>query len=235
MTEEKNSLAFWFPPLQRAGLPVPKTRIVKTEVSLIELLDGQEPTGMGEFIVELARAADEIGFPCFLRTGHGSGKHDWADTCYVARRGELVRHICALVEWSNTVDIFGLSTDVWVVRELIQTKPLFYAYAFGGFPVTREFRLFVRDAEVEGVYPYWPADALEPGQPDAADWRDLLAAASTIKVDETKELSQLALRACAAVGGGYWSVDFLQDVDSKWWLTDMAEGERSYRPGDPHP
>lgn len=231
MNEERNSLAFWFPPLERAGLPVPKTRIVTTDVSLIDVLDGVEPDGIGEFIIELSRAADEIGFPCFLRTAYGSGKHDWVDTCYVAERGCLLRHICALVEWSNLVDICGLPTDTWVVRELIETVPLFHA--FSGFPVTREFRLFVRDSEGEGIYPYWPADALVPGKPDNPDWRTLLAEVSTYKLDEASELLSLALRAVDAVGGGYWSVDFLQDKAGKWWLTDMADGDRSYRPGDP--
>jgi hypothetical protein len=42
-------------------------------------------------------------------------------------------------------------------------------------------------------------------------------------------LRELAIEAVEAVGGGYWSVDFLRDRDGKAWLTDMAEGERSFR------
>lgn len=227
-----NDLAYWFPLIQEGGLPVPKTRIVTTDVELVDLLDGRMPVGYEAFFSDLGNAARNIGYPCFLRTGHGSGKHEWSDTCYLTDPNDLGTHVYALIEWSHLVDMMGLPHQTWVVRQLIPTRYLFRCQAWRGFPVTREFRVFVKDGAVEAIYPYWPPTAVEQGQPDAVNWRVLLAMASELASYERETLTMLAEKASAAVGGGYWSVDFLRALDDRWWLTDMADGERSYRPGD---
>lgn len=228
-----NDLAYWFPKIEAAGLPVPETRIVTTDVELMGLLDGEMPVGFEAFLSDLEKASWNVGYPCFLRTGHTSGKHDWSDTCYVAGPNHLGRHVAALVEASALADVFGLPTRTWVVRSLIKTTPLFRCERWRGFPVTREFRVFIRDDEFEAMYPYWPEDAVEQGQPDRDDWRDVLRVASEITDDDADKVTFLAGMASAAVGGGYWSIDFLQDEGGDWWLTDMADGDRSYRP-EPH-
>lgn len=226
---DRNCLSYWFPPIEAAGLPVPTTRIVRTDVELVDLLDGRKPEGYDDFLRELFWAGNEIGGrPFFLRTGHGSGKHDWRETCYVDE-GNLGWHVSRLVEWSHTADMFGLPHEVWAVRRLLRTAPLFHAFG-KGFPVTREFRVFIREDEIEGVYPYWSAEAIAEGEPDTDDWRDRLAAASTLSDDDAEEIGMLAGTASAAVGGGYWSIDFLSDIKGKWWLTDMAKGNRSFKP-----
>lgn len=228
MPDDRNSLAFWFPRIDAAELPVPETRIVRSP-DLVGLLDGTTPEGYARFVVDLTEAAQEIGYPCFLRTGHGSGKHSWDRTCYVRHYNDLVPHVAALVEWSALVDLMGLPTNVWAVRKLIPTAPLFYCNGYGGFPVVREFRFFVRDGEVEHWQPYWPADAVLQGRPSVPDWRTRLARGSELIVSEREHLEAIAVQAAGAVGGGYWSVDLLEDVSGAWWLTDMAEGDRSFR------
>jgi hypothetical protein len=227
---DRNDLAFWFPLIEASGLPVPETRIVTTDVDLTDLLDGQAPVGFEAFLSDLGNAARNIGYPCFLRTGHGSGKHEWAETCFVASPNDLGSHVAALVEWSHLVDMMGLPHQTWAVRKLLATKPLFRCQAWYDFPVTREFRVFIRDDNYEADYPYWPADAVEQGRPDDPAWRELLAEASRMSDEDIGEIATLAGWASGAVGGGYWSIDFLQDTAGKWWLTDMADGDRSYRP-----
>lgn len=233
MNPDVNDLAYWYPKIAAAGLPVPTTNIVTTEIDLLGLLDGELDGGIepfNAFIAQLTAAATDIGFPCFLRTGHTSGKHDWADTCFVEDPSDLASHVAALVEASALADMFGLPTNTWVVRRLIHTKPLFRCERWQGFPVTREFRVFIRDDEFEAIYPYWPADAVEQGRPDRDDWRELLRAASELSDDDNERLPFLAGMASGAVGGGYWSIDFLQDTSGNWFLTDMADGAQSYRP-----
>jgi len=226
--EDKNSLGFWFPKIESAGLHVPQTQIVKTDVPLVSVLDREAPQGLMEFIGDLEKAANEIGFPCFLRTGHGSGKHDWRDTCYLVHEEDIASHVVRLVEWSYTVDLMGLPVDTWAVREMLKTKPLFSCQSYGGFPVTREFRIFVLDNEVTHIQPYWPEDAVERGSPDIDNWRELLDRSQALSSAERDSLVDEALKAVAAVGGGYWSIDFLQDSADNWWLTDIADGARSY-------
>jgi hypothetical protein len=224
-----NSLAFWFPRIEAAGLKVPRTEIVETSIDLMDLLDGQTPARWAGFMFDLEAAGDRIGWPAFLRTGHGSGKHEWNRTCFVGSRAVLSQHVSALVEWSACVDMWGLPTNVWAIRELIATAPLFVCSGFGGFPVTREFRFFVRGDKVEHAQPYWPPDAVEEGYPTDPEWRDKLAAASKATPVEYGALCCTALAAVEAVGGGHWSVDMLEDAGGDWWLTDMAEGDRSFR------
>lgn len=225
-----NDLAYWFPPLERAGLHVPRTKIVKYEDDdLIKLLDGNDPDGFDTLLEKLVLAADELeSWPCFLRTGHLSGKHSWNSCCYVEDASAMLSHVAHLVE-ESAMGFPGLPTDTWVVREFIPTAPLFHCRDFGDLPVTREFRLFVREDQVEHTQPYWPADALVAADPDDPNWRERLSVASLLTPSEWKPLANEAKRAVAALGGGFWSVDFLQDANGDFWLIDMAEGDRSFR------
>lgn len=220
-----NSLNFWFPKIEAAGLPVPRTLIATADCDLTSLIDGELPSCWHDLIAHLKLFAEEIGLPCFLRTGHTSGKHSWNETCYLESLDDLETQVANLVEYSVLADIMGLPTDVWAVRELIETEPLFYAF-HGRMPIVREFRLFVRDDKIEHIQPYWPSDAIEA--PSDPDWHAILTKASKLWPHDTS-LCGLAVQAVEAVGGGYWSVDFLRDKNEKAWLTDMADGDRSFR------
>lgn len=216
-------LAEWYPLLVTAGIPTPATEIVRTELDLTPLLDGEEPAGFAAFLASLAAAAERIGYPVFLRTGYGSGKHDWLKTCLVPTSEDLSQHVFALLEWSNLVDLFGLPTDTWVVRELLATEAAFTA--FRGMPITRERRYFVRDDEILGYHPYWPPETIN--SPSAPDWRTRLEALNEMSPEEVATLSELARRVSRAVPGA-WSVDFLWVPSRGWLCIDMAHAEASF-------
>ena len=217
------SLDAWYPQVA-AVVPTPRTEIVRTSLPLDLLLDGEVPVGWATFLDDLARAADRVGgYPTFLRTGQGSGKHDWKHTCYVPAAADLESHVAALVEWSALVDILGLPTDVWVVREMLLTTAAFHA--FGGMPITRERRYFVRDGAILGHHPYWPPEAIEA--PDAADWRARLERLNEEPAAEVALLSRLS-RDVSRVVPGAWSVDWLAARDGTWYCIDLAHAERSY-------
>jgi hypothetical protein len=224
--DARTNLAYWYPRI-RDVVPTPETYIAQTDIPLIALLDGEPVPGYGDFAAALVTAGDRVGWPCFLRTGHGSDKHSWRETCFVPDADALPLHVTRLVEWSFSVDLMGLPTNTWVVRKMLDTAPLFHCEAFGDFPVTREFRLMVRDGVVVHWQPYWPPDAVEQGRPDTLNWRELLADASE-RGDDWAALVALAVEAGRAVGGGYWSIDVLQDRHGKWWVTDMADGDSSF-------
>ena len=225
-TNDPNCLSYWFPKLLRSGVRVPETHVVTTDVQLISILDGKIPDGHGELIRRLVEVADEIGYPCFLRTGQGSGKHEWERTCYLTDRSMIHRHVCALVEWSATVDFMGLPMNVWVVREMLSLRTAFTA--FHGFPVNKERRYFIRDGHVVCHHSYWPEDSIEfYGADKPENWRQRLAKLNRELPKEVEELSALAKRV-AAHFDGYWSLDFAQTVDGTWYAIDMAEGDRSF-------
>lgn len=236
---DRNCLSYWFPRLRAAGLPVPRTVIVKTEVEAVSPLDGTMPTA---FLKLLRAAGDKVGWPAFLRTGHTSGKHWWKRTCYVPSADRVARHVLALWEFSACAGEMGLPADVWCMRELLPTKPVFTAPAYGNMPICREFRAFVDGADVTCLHPYWPEEALMQGFPSeqgSNDWgegesaydvpddfEEKYAALTHLRDDEETLVRTLAGFAGAALGGA-WSVDVL-DTDRGWYVTDVAEAARSF-------
>lgn len=230
---DRNCLSYWFPKLETAGLPVPRTLIVRSTCNLIELLDGRQPDGAQEFLDELAAAVSEIGQggPVFLRTGQGSGKHDWRHCCYYDPQNlSLDRHVIALVEWSHVVDFLGLAHDVWCVRELLPTTPITTLSRYGGMPLVREVRAFIEGGKVVCHHPYWPEGAIRQGVRHGTAESQILAyvSGSQFSAAELRPAIDLAARVAEVFeGDGAWSVDLLETTKG-FSATDMAEAERSF-------
>jgi hypothetical protein len=105
------------------------------------------------------------------------------------------------------------------VRELLPTNPVAILRAYGDMPLVREFRVFTCDGHVKCIHPYWPRGAVEDGSPDReVSFEELWR----YRWEWQAELESLARQAADAMSGDDWSVDFLQDKNGKWWLTDMA-------------
>lgn len=222
---DKNCLSYWFPTLFAAGLPVPSTHLLSMPPEafrdVFHVFDGERTVGdLEAFALKVKEAADGIGYPCFLRTGQTSGKHDWKNTCHIPNAESIAQHIVNIVEFSECVQIIGLDCSVWAVRELLPTKPLGVCPRFGNMPLCREFRFFVADGEVKCWHPYWPLKALEQGGADVSLYDEL---AST---KDYENAFQLAHKAAKAIDGA-WSVDVLE-TERGWYITDMAEAEKSY-------
>lgn len=217
MNWKQNCLSYWYPKIVGV-VPTPETIVCPTNVQMTALFDGKKPDGWDEFIGVLGRATDYFGYPCFLRTGHTSGKHDWKDTCFVPSREALESHVTALVEYSEMTSLIGLPYNVWVVRKMLPTKPL--GTAFKGMPICKEFRVFVRDGDIQCWHPYWPANAFKQGVPE---WYNDLC---ELGEGDQRTVFYNAVKAGKAVGG-HWSVDLLK-TNNGWYVTDMATAEDSW-------
>lgn len=227
---DKTSMTYWFPLLEAAGLPVPKTIMVAMPPdvcrNVLMVLYGEKPeSDPREHICfsELKLAVEKIGTPCFLRTAMTSAKHSWEDSCFLSRVGDLVKHVYAIAEFSECADFCGLPYDTWFVRELLPSIKFGVCPHYSNMPVAREFRFFVEDGKVRCFHPYWPLEALEDG-----GWTG-----SKIDYDvmcdptgSFQAMNDLALRVSAAIEGA-WSVDLLQ-TERGWFVTDMAEAEKSF-------
>ncbi|MCK4601043.1 MAG: hypothetical protein KAU28_01160 [Phycisphaerae bacterium] len=226
---EQNCLSYWYPRLVESGVRTPLTRIYETDLDLTPLVDGQVVRGFGAFCDELCTCMSAVGGPpAFLRTGCGSGKHEWSSTCYLNDFSDLPGHVRALVEWSLLVDMLGLPTNVWVVREFLPLK--FAFHAFRGLPISVERRYFVRDGRVECHHPYWPVGALREAHhriPLPADWQAQLRQVNQESAEEVAYLSEQSARVAAKLPG-YWSLDWAQTVGGEWYAIDMARGENSW-------
>ena len=226
--EAKNNLTYWFPILEKIRMRVPKTIIAHTGgVNLLELVDGKIPDGYMQFHKRLLDAIRQIGFPCFLRSGMTSDKHSWKRSCYITAESDLTAHLCTIIETSIMANIAGypFDTSFWAVRELIQTEPLFHA--FEEMPITKERRIFIKNGEVICNHPYWPDEAFENYKDKIPDYRKKMKELQSLSEDEERELNLMA-KYIGRFFKGFWSVDFLRDVEGKWYCIDMAVGERSY-------
>jgi hypothetical protein len=222
---DRNDLAYWFPRLAAAGVAVPRTEIVRTEIDLARLCEGREPPGYAGFLGDLSAACLKIGLPCFLRTGHTSNKHDWKASCHLAGIGDLPRHVDNLVEFSELADILGLPTGTWAVRELVPLRVGFTA--FNGMPVAMERRWFLRDGGVLCDHPYWPAGAIRDASDPRPGARLIRMELAGITREHRAAQREIAGRVAAAFDGA-WSLDLALAEDGRWYAIDMAEMDRSY-------
>lgn len=227
MGRENSALSYWFPKIQEAGIPVPKTKIVRmpreAKESILAAFEGNDAGDPFTFFEELKQAATEMGFPCFLRTDHTSGKHDWERCCFLKSADDVPEHVFALAEYSEIVDFMGLPWDTWVVREFLPTNPLGACPRYGNMPICREFRFFVVDGDVKCWHPYWPRFSLERGGASIdLDYEKMCA----LDIRTETDLTDLAEATGRAVGGA-WSIDIL-DTKRGWYVTDMASARRSW-------
>lgn len=223
---DKTALSYWFPNLVAAGLPVPRTTIIQmpkaAQEDIWDAFDGKEGSGgMAAFCDTLRAAMEPMGFPCFLRTDHTSGKHNWKRTCFVTDSAKVGAHVFAIAEFSECASLMGMPWDTWVVREFLPTKPLGVCPAYGDMPVCREFRYFVDGGTIRCRHPYWPPQALIDGGAEA-----IPPSLYDLTGSEAEKIARLAELAGKAVGGA-WSVDIL-DTERGWFITDLAEASRSY-------
>lgn len=234
--EAESSLLVWYPKVKDV-LPCPKTVIVELtddEISgLIGMLDGIPPSPW--LVDRLDAAAREIGYPLFLRSDQGSGKHEWKDTCYVPFEGALLKHVAQLVAWHEMAGILGLSFRALVFREFLTLDAPFTA--FNDMPVARERRYFVRDGKAVCWHPYWQEQAVlayRGATPLPADWQQQLAQLNAMDDAEVQALTTMA-ETFGKRNPGYWSVDFARTRAGRWVLIDAARGEVSWHPdGCPH-
>ncbi len=228
MNNDPTRLTHWFPKLLEAGLPVPKTIIVQaTDEELRAIWDSFEQQETKPAVDELAArvkaACDKLGYPAFLRTDHFSGKHDWDNTCFVKKPDDIRRHIMGIAYMWECINMVGAPTDVWVVREYLKVIPYGHFASYSNMPITKEFRFFVRDDEVLCYHPYWPPKSFGQGDAQTDPGFDYDAFCTP---DSEAELKALASAAGKAVGGE-WSVDLLE-TKRGWYITDMAEANKSY-------
>ncbi len=223
--EQLNSLVYWYPILQEIRIPTPRTIIVHSGLCELGIMsDGKLPEDWEYFENKLKQAMDEIGYPCFLRTGQLSNKHGWENSCLIKKSSDIKDHVRNLVEASYMANIAGrpFRFDFWVVRELLKTKPVFN-YFHGEMPVTREIRAFINKGKMQCVHPYWVSEAFKGLTKEE---KKLLKEVQKLP-PKNHEVYKM-INYIAGYFKGYWSVDFLEDENGKWWCIDMAVGERSY-------
>lgn len=229
--EYTTNLLYWYPVLQELQIPTPETKIVLATDQVIEELvrasgDGAPMTEVvTPFFTTLKKCAEDLGFPCFLRSGYTSAKHDWENTCLINSADDIVKHVLQICLFSLTVGIIDLST--WVVRKMLPVVSCGNVERYGKMPIVKEFRVFAYNGKFICIHPYWPYETLadEFGAPVMTQkaWSVL----SDFNRADYEAMVGMAMRVSEALPEHPWSIDFIKTKNG-WYLTDMARESRSY-------
>lgn len=217
-------MSYWFPKLAKVGFSMPRTKLIKMPKKALEDIfrefDNEPSHGDAKpFFKEVGQAAIDIGFPIFLRSGLTSGKHDWSTTCFVCTVPDIKEHLKNILYFSLCVGV--PDTNIWAVREMLPIQPVGICLKYNGMPVNREFRYFVNGKRILCRHPYWPRKVLEEGGCFLTDEQyEKLCMPPPSKEEDIVSYAGEIL-------GGKWSIDILETADG-WYLTDVAEAEKSF-------
>lgn len=251
--EQLNDMSFWYPIVERHArystmpdikifhkdgklqsteekkefvLRTPETMLFYAPYDIGHIVDGERTSSFEKLVQQITEARNAFGGYAFLRTGETSYKHDWKNTCYLTPDSDISHHVYNLVEFSMLVD---LPWQTWAVRKMIPTSPITTAFS-GDMPIAREVRLFVDNGKLICAHPYWPEEA----------FRGSIYSDDKVTDEQIKQLANLPDMSNLTKLAEYvsdqfmhaWSIDFLQDTEGNWWLTDMALANTSYHWSD---
>ena len=187
------------------------------------------------FLDKIMKAVEELineKGEVFLRTDQSSDKWDFDKSCYLVKpdRNTLRRNLFNLID--TVAGYFDLPVEGVVVRKYVE--PFYKFRAFWGLPIAKERRIFVKNGRIEGYFPYWVEDSIRfwNREEEPEGWRKQLAEINTVDNEEKELLQKVAVKAGSlfekAGLGDYWSIDFMQGADGKWYLIDCAPGHMSW-------
>ena len=264
---DRNSMLYWWGLVRDASVPKPKTIIVRLEERDVDMFFRcyEDPGERGEcrefrrrinrIFEELKEAVESLGgYPVFLRTDYTSGKHySYVNPLYwLGQEADLWKVwplICECHEPFETGVFAPPRPHALVVREWLDIER--WTDRLPRYN-TVEARLFIRNGEVEEVYPYYHwsgiiehyrrqeigASIFFSANP-APVIRTLRREIEETRRDYEKNLVERIKRDLGLLVKygriiserieGYWSVDFVL-AGGEWYFIDMAVGEASWKP-----
>lgn len=150
---------------------------------------------------ECIEVANILGFPLFIKGAIQSRKRQGWQSCTAHNQEELIK----LTEWLLTLK-YGSRGRV-IVRKLVNLR--FTRKAPNGFPMGREFRVFVYNHQVLEYGYYW-------------DGEDELSKLST---QEEKAVLDLAILASQRLHVPYISIDIGQLESGEWIVIEVGDAQ----------
>lgn len=224
--DKRNSLAYWFPKIEKLDILTPKTIIVPIDTQRYFGVMCEENSVPESDLEKFYQAADSFGYPVFMRTSQASNKHDWKNSCYVESKEKLKHNLFNLLEHDFMSD---LVPNAIIFREFIPMESYFTGW-YGEFPVNKELRCFIKDGKIDCMHPYWPMDALEQGMKFSKNknWQEQVYKITEFDDADILEIKAMLSQIIPVFGNEWWSVDFAKAKDGRWFCIDMALGLASY-------
>ncbi|MBC8139682.1 MAG: ATP-grasp domain-containing protein [Fibrella sp.] len=176
----------------------------RTYPKLAELTARSVVVSSADFLTVTDAVESVGGFPVFVKGAVQSRKSKGWKACVAESLDELHALIVALLDLSNR------SRGRVILRELLPLR--IAGYTPNGFPMGREFRVFVYNGVVVGTGYYWET---------ASNEQDKLTSG------EKEALHALATEAARRVGTPYIAVDIGQLTDSTWRVIETGDAQFS--------
>lgn len=213
-TDERLRMSHWYPKLEEADVPVPKTHKANIDWS------DDKPDPDLDSVEMLVRS---LGGEAFIRSDYKSAAHDLNAGSIINNVHEVENTVSELI-FQHFMMSLPVGENVWV-REKLDLN--FCHYCQGD--LHPEVRVFIRDGEVVCHHPRLSSD-FDSGVRrrhrqeaiDAIDHAWDREYADYVPEEERRESLKTYAQRVADEFDGNWSVDFVMDTTGDWYATDMA-------------
>jgi ATP-grasp domain-containing protein len=138
--------------------------------------------------------------PVIVKDYVKSQKHYWHEACFIPSAAD-VRAVERVVR--RFLELQGDSLNEGLVfREFVAFEPS-AEHSRSGMPMTREFRMFVRDGDVRCCAPYWGEGRYEGAVPSADEFSDVTR----------------------RVQSRFFSMDVARQRDGAWMIVELGDGQ----------
>ena len=229
-----DSMTFWYSiTSQLKDIPQPETIRVSSNFDEWGMAYGADDSQLKSEFDAIRKAADIIGYPCFLRNDIMSGKHNWNDACYIEKPEDIEPHASDIMSL-NLMMASELHSTAWFVREFLELDNRITA--FNGMPVSVEVRSFVNNGKFQCMHSYWPEFSIT--EHETADGKPITKHRLDEIRTELKRHNDIIAQSKPHIKSmverigrefvGYWSIDLALGKNGTWYCTDMGPGYRSF-------
>jgi hypothetical protein len=230
-----NTLSFWFPKIKDCGIQVPDTMIFALPMDAYTALFDIEESGDLSHVrsfLDKEVIPKMQGRRHFMKNGCFSNKFDFKHC--ITNPATIYTDFVNISSASMSMGMFGTGgMNELILRSIIPHDPRRVPTIYQGMPLRTEIRVFYDFDAGEVMYSvnYWDYDTVYPKLRDLTDrivFDHMRNEIETGYQTHVKPVEAMLTEHLAKVDlTGKWSVDILVDGNGKYWLIDMAEGNRS--------
>lgn len=156
----------------------------------------------GEFPVDgFSEQLNQFGnAPIVIKDYVKSQKHYWDEACFIPNAADRSKANAVIKRF---MELQGDDLNEGLVfREFVELEQL-TLHSQSGMPLTKEFRVFVKDGKVMGVFKYWDEGNYEGIQPQLDKFTDVIS----------------------QIGSNFFTLDIAKKKEDDWIIVELGDGQ----------
>lgn len=138
--------------------------------------------------------------PVIVKDYVKSQKHYWEEACFIPRASDD-KTVEAVIK--RFLDLQGPELNEGLVfREFIELEEL-ATHAQSGMPLTKEFRLFIKEGKIMDAFHYWDEGDYQGLQPEIMTFQDLIP----------------------KIKSNFFTMDIAKRKDGEWMIVELGDGQ----------